>query len=162
MSQESLLRIVKTMLRGKVTYRPGWTITAHPCPVGDRVWILIDAEVIDSEDWSKTTRVGVRAVVPDFDSPREFYNWLGWRLIRCERHESREFFQVDGRPWDSPHKTPEPPVDYHVRKRGSWWIVTRETGPYISKWRTWREAWSEAWMYVIDDDLKKGEDMVNG
>lgn len=146
-----------------VTYKAGWTITAFRTPVGDRVWVLIDAEVPDSEDPSLTTRIGVRAVVPAGLNADQFYDWLGRRLIRVERHESREFFQVGGRPWNSPHQREQLPCDYKVRKLyGKWQAVKLATGEVMDEWDTWWGAYKGAWWCVIDDDSRKGEDMVNG
>lgn len=53
-------------------------------------------------------------------------------------------------------------MDYHVRKRGGWWVVTREYGPPVDQHNSWEEAMASAWGWVIADDLAKGEDMVNG
>lgn len=169
----SLLRVRRLLSR--VEYRPGWTVEAFPTPVGGRVWVLIDAVVLDSEkydptmsvDWNytvgRTTRVGVRAVVPNFSLQEEFYDWLGKRLIRCERHESREFFQVDGVPWNSPHKVPQPKHDYTVRKRGGSWGVWRHDNTLMGVGDTWEVAYAAAWECVIDDDDHKPETaMVNG
>ena len=161
-------------LLSHVTYRPGWTVEAFPTPYGGRTWVLIDAEVLDSEKYDptipveenyrrgNTTRVGVRAVVPQFIFGAEFFDWLGKRLIRCERHESREFFKVDGTPWNDPHKVPQPPVDYWVRKRGGRWVVCTYSGPPVAVLDSWQAAYETAWQYVINDDLRKGSDMVNG
>ncbi|MCV7174910.1 hypothetical protein [Mycolicibacterium sphagni] len=152
-------------------YRPGWTITAHPCPFSGHIWLLIDAQVIDSENHTDTTRIGVRAVVPDFEYPAQFYDWLAWRLERIERHESREFFWVNGKPWNSPHQTPEPAADYTVRRHrltsGSYqntpnWEVVRHNGFVVARADTWELAYRAAWRRVIADDLAKNDEFVNG
>lgn len=168
---------IRSLLRD-VTYRPGWTIEAYPTPYWDRVWILIDAEVLDSERYDpsltvdenyragNTTRVGVRAVVPEFDDlGRAFYDWLGARLIRCERHESREFFQVGGAAWDSPHKRPQPPFDYWVAKHpvsNRWCVWRAADNTVVESETTWHAAYRLAWWHVIQDDGCKGQDMING
>lgn len=68
-----------------VKYRPGWTIEAFKTPYHDRVWVLIDAEVLDALNYDhslsvednyragNTTRVGVRAVVPRINNAPAFY-----------------------------------------------------------------------------------------
>jgi hypothetical protein len=172
------LERIKAALEG-VRYRPGWTITAHPCPFSNHVWVLIDAEVPDAEKWDhdlpawrnrsrdNMTRIGVRAVVPDNDNHEiyfyeHFYNWLAWRLKRIERHESREFFWVDGKPWDSPHKTPQPEHDYLVRKVRDHWEIQHPDGSTVLKTATWGYAYQVAWRHVINDDLAKGDEMING
>lgn len=160
-----------------VRYRPGWTITAHPCPVGNHAWVLIDGEVPDAERWDhdlpawrnrsrdNMTRIAVRAVVPCFTELEQFYDWLAWRLKRVDRHESREFFWVGPGPWDSPHKVPQPPHDYLVRKVGStlpWRVRHFGGGTDLGAFETWRSAYQHAWQCAILDDLAKGEDMING
>lgn len=157
-----------TRLLERCGYRPGWTITAQHAPVGTHVWILIDAEVPDSESHARTTRIGVRAVVPHYHEDEYFFRWLAWRLQRIERHECREFFWVDGEPWDSPHKVPQPKHDYLVRKGDSgegepFWMVLRHDETVVGPlWQTWQEAYEEAWRRVIEDDLVKGDAFVNG
>lgn len=152
-----------------VTYRPGWTITAHRHPFG--TYVLIDAEVLDSEKYDSTltveqnytkgntTRVGVRACVPpDYLSLIEFYNWLEWRLGKVEHHEMREFFQVNGKPWDSPHKRVQPKHDYHVRKvRPGKWAVYRYDDPdlEVMSATTMEDAYLRAIYLVVQDDLNK-------
>jgi hypothetical protein len=134
----------------EVTYRPGWTITAHRHHLGS--YVLIDAEVLDSEKWDKrvpvdvnyrlgnTTRVGVRACVPPaHQTPKEFYDWLEWRLSKVEIHEMREFFMVGGKPWDSPHKRVQPKHDYHVRR----WNAGKCDHPHI-------EDMGEKWTFCED------------
>lgn len=153
-----------------VTYRPGWTITAHKTPFHDRVWLLIDAEVYDAEDISITTNIGVRAVVPyvsepEYDVAGEFYSWLAWRLIRIERHESREFFQVGGVPWDSPHRVAQPESDYLVRQHRvdkTWTVIRVRDNLRFTGWSSQQAAYADAWRRVIEDDCSKGSDMVNG
>lgn len=153
----------------EVTYRPGWTITAHRHPFGS--YILIDAEVLDSEKWDSelpvevnyklgnTTRVGVRACVPpDMLLLTEFYDWLQWRLAKVEYHELREFFMVGSKPWDSPHKREQPKHDYHVRKRRhAHWVVCRHDEPTLEVMAapTMEEAYLKALYLVIKDDLAK-------
>lgn len=166
---------VVVVLLDEVTYRPGWTITAHRHPFG--TYILIDAEVLDSEKWDSsisvednyrkgnTTRVGVRACVPpELNSASAFYDWLEWRLGKVEHHEMREFFMVRGKPWDSPHKRPQPKHDYHVRKNRQWghWDVHRhdETAPDglglpVMSASTMRDAYIKAMYQVSQDDLRK-------
>lgn len=175
-------------LLSQVTYRPGWTITAHRHPFG--TYVLIDAEVLDSEKWDdsipveinyrlgNTTRVGVRACVPpQHGTPDEFYDWLEWRLSKVEHHEMREFFKVDGKPWDSPHKRAQPKHDYHVRnltplappQTGSWWGVYRHDeladdglGDLLQLYPTMQEAYKQAIFEVVQDDLRKGMVGPNG
>lgn len=162
-SSEAAVLEVRSLLE-RCGYRPGWTITAHPTPVGPYVWILIDAEVPDSESHARTTRIGVRAVVPYFDDDPDFFHWLAWRLQRIERHECREFFWVDGQPWDSPHKVPQPQHDYLVRKHETdGWQVKRHDDVVVGLgWQTQQEAYEAAWMLVIADDLHKADEFVNG
>lgn len=150
-----------------VAYRPGWYFDVHPTPFGDGCWIFVHGPIIDSEDFTHILDVDVRMVVPHFDYDREFYDWLEWRLQRIERHESREFFWVDGKPYNSPHKIPQPPVDYRVRKLAGSWVVfpyaaPGEVKPGVYATTDWASAYRKAWELVIEDDLNKQEQMKNG
>ncbi len=104
-------------LLAKVTYRPGWRIwvendhywlagTTSGVTLPDRL-LHIDAVVADSnqEDYSELRLSHIFAVPPwaDHDADR-FFNWLAETLIAVERHESREFFKVDGRRFIDPHR----------------------------------------------------------
>lgn len=151
-----------------VTYRPGWTITAHRHDFG--TYVLIDAEVLDSEKWDSaftveenyrkgnTTRVGVRACVPpDIRNGEGLYDWLEWRLGKVEHHEMREFFMVCGTPWDSPHKRVQPKHDYHVRRHWTGkWVVTREGSDLeVMAASSMVEAYRKAIYLIVQDDLRK-------
>jgi hypothetical protein len=174
--------LVVELLR-EVRYRPGWTVTAHRHPFGS--YILIDAEVLDSEKWDdalsveenyrrgNTTRVGVRACVPpQHETYNELYDWLEWRLGKVEIHEMREFFMVGGKPWNSPHKRVQPKHDYHVRKDeqiGLWvayqhhdYGLDDKFGPVVATAHTMREAYMGAIQRIVEDDLQKGIVGPNG
>ena len=158
----------------RVSYKPGWTIVARRHPFG--TYVLIDATVPDAEyveQWRRnpypieyipSTRIGVRACVPQVSTERDFLDWLAWRMIKVERHESREFFQVDGKPWDSPHKREQPKHDFHVRKRDGAWHVYAEDplsedqlGRWICCRITMQEAYRMAIRLVVRAHLSKGD-----
>jgi hypothetical protein len=95
---------VKSIL-SRVTYRPGWTFVLHGAlPTPTDPWLMIDGPVVDANDHTNVTRVGVRVAVPmDFRSESDVMEWLTYCVQRIEMHESREFLRIDGRPWDDPH-----------------------------------------------------------
>lgn len=185
-----------------VSYRPGWEFTAHRHPWG--TYILIDAVVLDAQRYSfdisveenyrcgHTTYVGVRACVPPrLRTPAQFFDWLLQRLIKVERHECREFFQVVGAPWDSPHWKPQPRHDYHVRRLPAAGSSFRFPDGYsVPGWYVFKDLGDDAWgnpqwdvvmdngqprhhnsyveahfhaqWRVVQDDLGKGLDIKNG
>lgn len=98
----------------RVGYRPGWTfiITAIDSPDDPalqqvrqaKLCLKIDGPVVDAYDHSKTTRIGIRnAIPPHIGTEEQFMKWLTFCLQRIEIHEQREFLQLDGKPFDSPH-----------------------------------------------------------
>jgi len=153
----TLYRVQRLLER--VSYRAGWTFTAHECPfdADGRPWIHIDGAVPDAHG-PRLTRINVRAVVPNFFAPNEFYRWLADRLIYIERHESREFFWVEGRVFDSPHRDERQQArrgDYVVRKSRGGWSIHNRDGVRLD-WRpTWRQAYVNAWERVVADNLAK-------
>lgn len=90
-------------LLGHVTYRPGWLFLAyqgrHEGP-----HLQITTVVPDAYNPDETTTLDIHTSIPPMETPAQFYTWVGWRLARIESHEQREFYRIDGVPWDDPHK----------------------------------------------------------
>jgi hypothetical protein len=86
----------------RITYRPGWTITAQ-----DDEWegqqIRIVAPVPNSYRPGQTVDLGITSFLPPMQTTADLERWLIWRLARIENHEAREFFRVDGHIRYDPH-----------------------------------------------------------
>lgn len=164
-----------------VTYKPGWTITFHPFPFSDLAWVHIDALVPDSdrpddETASIRVHINVRAVVPDL-TLSDTLTWLLRRLQRIEMHEAREFFRWGGRRWDDPHAnsvdlgslSPFKVAKVDPGEGGARWCVQARSGA-TSEWdaivspfyRTWAQAYEEAWRMVLSAELLKSSKLMRG
>lgn len=85
------------------TYRPGWTLRIEGPP-----WLLrIDGHALDSLNPGETVRLPHMFPIPSILSVNRFYLWVAERLTDCERHESREWFKVDGMRYLDPHAPPD-------------------------------------------------------
>lgn len=95
----TVAQIADTLAR--TTYRPEWTFTVYEDEY-EGVHIRIVAPVDNAYD-GKPITLGINSPLPPFDTRAELLRWLGWRLRRCESHESREWLQYDGKPVSDPH-----------------------------------------------------------
>jgi hypothetical protein len=90
----------------RVSYRPGWKIEYHEGDWGDG-WIVVRAKVPDTYDPGREVEILHTGRVPSYlldDDEETFIHWLAHFLQGVERHESREWFRVDGAIYDDPHK----------------------------------------------------------
>lgn len=93
----------------KVTYKPGWTIEPY-APHGsyDDFGIRIEFKAEDTRNPGRTARVTARERIPEFvivrRDPKRFFIAVQEALFKVERHESQEWFWVDGQIFDDPHK----------------------------------------------------------
>lgn len=95
-------------LLAEYTYRPGWRLIVHDDEFeGSCLWVI--AELDNSYQSGSPVQVRVRSLIPPMAGRPEFERWLWWRLSMIEIHESREWFQRDGKPVFDPHAEPEHP-----------------------------------------------------
>lgn len=87
-----------------VSYKPGWTFRLiSGYWEGDRLRIVVEG-LADSYHPERTTDLGVDDFIPPMRTTKDFYDYLLYRVHRIESHETREWFKVDGKPHDDPHK----------------------------------------------------------
>lgn len=84
-----------------VTYRPGWTFTLHYDP-WEGQYVRFVAEGLE-DSYGGTIDIGFNTWLPPMQNTEQLDLFIQWRLWRMESHESREFFQRDGRPVFDPH-----------------------------------------------------------
>lgn len=86
----------------RITYKPGWTITAY-----DGRWegqhVVVRTEVEDTYNPGTTTTLDVHSMLPPMRDTQTLEEWVAWRLQRLECHEMREFLKRDGQPIYDPH-----------------------------------------------------------
>lgn len=89
-------------LCARVGYR-GWALNVY-LGVHEGVHLQIAAQVSDAFGPGLTT-LDIHCRVPRVArrDPEHFLDWLLERIEVAENHETREFFKVDGRVYDSPH-----------------------------------------------------------
>lgn len=84
------------------TYRPGWEFEVH------QGRLTITATVIDAYNQDRTMPLTFSQILP-FPVPMSFTweRWLFDQIMKVERHEAQEFFQIGGVPVYDPHKEEE-------------------------------------------------------
>jgi len=90
----------------QVSYKPGWNIElrTESFAMTGYLNIAIRATVADSYHPEKEVEIGSVVVLPaHFVTLADFAHWLATVLRDREIHESREWFKVNGRPFDNPH-----------------------------------------------------------
>jgi hypothetical protein len=87
----------------RVTYRPGWTITAHPHPFEGAQLRIVARGVPDSTNPAASIDLGIDDWIPPLPDLDALWRFLAWRLGRIEQHEMREWLRVDSRPVFNPH-----------------------------------------------------------
>lgn len=92
----------------RVSYKRGWVfavregrVEGNPDLTGG-LHLVITACVPDAFGSGDVT-LDVQVPLPPMVTPEDLVRFLQWRVLRCELHEAREFFRVDGRIYDSPH-----------------------------------------------------------
>lgn len=96
----------------RVTYRRGWQmwVTGDSWawthfPGQEPRWPHLRAPVEDSNDPNMELLLDHSfPIPPSIRDEHEFFPWLAECLIAVERHESREFFKVDGQRFLDPHR----------------------------------------------------------
>lgn len=98
-----------TLLNG-VTYRPG--VTLQIVDNGDGRYLLrVNRYEPDSRNPARTVflphvfPIPASYTDPDRQLWSDWFTWLAARLVDTERHESREWFKVDGVAWIDPHES---------------------------------------------------------
>lgn len=104
-----------------VEYKPGWTFAYH-APHAFVTWSATDSkQAVWSPPWTRLTITvecvdstsqcpGPFRLSHEFFAERPFPDrpsflaWLAECVLAVERHESREFFKVDGERWLDPHR----------------------------------------------------------
>jgi hypothetical protein len=90
---------LRNLLRN-FTYRPGWMFSVYDgC-------LTVHAQVIDANNQTETCPLTSVQQLPmqalhykDFD----WTNWLFRTILDLERHETQEFFRINGQPVYDPH-----------------------------------------------------------
>lgn len=85
-----------------VKYKPGWAFRIYDGRYEGQ-HLVIQTQVIDAYNPEEIVTLDVHSMLPPMENRKQFMDWLQWRLIRIECHESREFFRVDGVCWSDPH-----------------------------------------------------------
>lgn len=94
-----LERPLRELLR-RFAYRPGWTFAVEDGA------LMVTATVIDAENQTATVPLSFRRQLPSVAHFAGDFDWAGWlftQVLTMERHETEEFFRVDGRPVYEPH-----------------------------------------------------------
>lgn len=87
----------------KVSYKPGWSFEIY-----DGEWegqhLRITTVVPNAYSLNDNLEIDVHSVLPPIPDEQYFHIWLMKRLARIEVHEMREFYRVDGKIVDDPHR----------------------------------------------------------
>jgi hypothetical protein len=103
----------------RCTYKPGWVLyvegdsytrwTGTSNFISPRM-LRVAVKVPDSNDTDKDVQLVHSFEVPPYvmetegDDDDVFLGWVSHCLLYVERHESREFFKVDGKRYVDPHR----------------------------------------------------------
>jgi hypothetical protein len=87
----------------RMTYKPGWTFEVRE-GAHEGTHLTIKTMVPDAYRPEELTSLNVETFLPPFLTEEQFYNTVLWRIKRIEIHEALEFFRVDGKPWNDPHR----------------------------------------------------------
>lgn len=99
-----------TELQGEIarySYRPGWVLQVFADP-WEGPCLYVVADVLNGYHPDQAVELRIRSAIPPIPSREYFAVWLAWRLGQIESHESREYFQRDGKPVFDPHDPVEP------------------------------------------------------
>lgn len=83
-------------------YMPGWLFTTFKHTEGDLM--VIEFTVVDANNPDEMQTQRVETFIPPCRTPRDFYDWLYWRLKRIAIHEVGEFFKIRGERFADPHQ----------------------------------------------------------
>ena len=103
MTTEEFRRLV-----ARVTYKPGWAVTAIDDPILGAVVIRVAFTVPDATlESEQPLPLRIKYALPaallvDMDERRALA-YVFERVMEMERHEAREWFKLDGVPVDYPH-----------------------------------------------------------
>lgn len=97
---------VQEWLRG-CSYK-NWELSAYHDP-HEGICLYIVVEVMDAFS-DKNIQLRIRSVIPPpcLNSQNVFLEYLLWRLMQIEIHETREFFKCNGVVYRNPHDPYEP------------------------------------------------------
>jgi hypothetical protein len=110
MTQTAPYPAILEKLVGGTTYKEGWDFVMYDRDRGQGskgLTLSIYIEEPDTYHPEKMTRIVHHFIVPAASyNERSWRRWLFERILEVERHESAEFFQIDGvRPY-APHHGP--------------------------------------------------------
>lgn len=91
------------------SYKPGWTFEARPVAFAlGHYDVCVRFEFVTPNSYrpEELIRIASNERVPSYviGKPEKFAHWFQHALFSVERHESREWFRVDGEVFDDPHK----------------------------------------------------------
>jgi hypothetical protein len=98
--------------------RPGWSVALFLDP-WEGPALLLTATVVDAYHPERTTDLRIRSLVPPCPTADAFADWVLWRLLQVESHETRELLWRDGAPLYDPHDPVEPAPFTSVSTPGS-------------------------------------------
>jgi hypothetical protein len=94
-------------LLDQVEYKDGWRFSIYEHPF-EGPFLRIEFDVRDSYNSGESVTLGINSFVPPCRQQYQFLDWLLYRIIRIEVHEAREFFKINGVPYEDPHVLGEP------------------------------------------------------
>lgn len=95
------------------TYKPGWRVEVQAIDLRSdyhSVWVQITFDAEDAFDPGHDILIGMRHTMRVPANEQMFWEQLLCEIDKAERHETREFFKVDGKMLFDPHKSYSPPL----------------------------------------------------
>lgn len=99
-----------------ISYKPGWKFRVGG-PLNQYLCIFATTPDSNRPTVERTTQHMFQ--LPDLEG-REFYRWVYDRLLDCERHETGEFFRVNGQAPFMPHHQDVGSPYVHVEREIAW------------------------------------------
>lgn len=90
----------------RMTFMPGWELSVFLDPFEGPVFRVVAKVPNSYSDEPVTLQINSR--IPWQTSIEDFRLWCLWRCDQIMRHETREWFKIDGKPLYDPHDPVEP------------------------------------------------------
>lgn len=100
MDIHELAKIVET-----IEYKPGWKFGVQPFSYcRNETELIISADLEDTYNPGSKVLVAEKSIFPNFLTPSEVARFIYRCILDLERHETEEWFRVDGVRIYDPHK----------------------------------------------------------
>jgi len=90
-------------LTSYVSYKPGWEFEVYEHQ-HDGPHLVVRVRLEDAQNAGHMTHLRYDDALPPFETNKQYFEFLLWRLKRIETHECLDFFKVSGETYNDPHK----------------------------------------------------------